>query len=199
MVMCMRGCVLAKARSACREMPALAASEMMATRFSPRMKAERSCKFTWSSGTFGFARLSVRAVPSGSNSNLRFRPVISATRSGPKCETTMSSAVGGMGSASSSATNASRRAASEPSPSPPVGRCFSSSCRRISAGALTASISVSPLPPSPPARASASAMRAAPVLISPSTTEKPFASASSVWRSTCVALSELSSCRKNCW
>lgn len=54
--MCTRRLRLATALSACSEMPADAASEMMATTLRPAWKSLRSRMFTWSTGVPRSAR-----------------------------------------------------------------------------------------------------------------------------------------------
>ena len=82
-VMCSRWRVFAKRGSAWREMPDEAASEMIATRFVPPMKASFSAMLIWSCETPFCARGSQRVPPAPSLTKRILRPVISATCSTP--------------------------------------------------------------------------------------------------------------------
>mmetsp|Transcript_35323 Transcript_35323/g.112960 ORF Transcript_35323/g.112960 Transcript_35323/m.112960 type:complete len:223 (+) Transcript_35323:1631-2299(+) len=218
--MCSRWRVFAKRGSAWSEMPDEAASEMIATRFVPPIKASFSAMLIWSCETPFCARASQRVPPAPSLTKRILRPVISATCSTPKWPMTRSSALEGMSIASRRRSSLSRiwtasgtasgtagcSSNSKPFVRPPpsrgapsarvVGRCCSISERAISCGVET---SLSSSRPARFSRSAASLALASPVESRPMTTHFPCRSASSVSSIALRALIELSSCLKKDW
>mmetsp|Transcript_8926 Transcript_8926/g.29614 ORF Transcript_8926/g.29614 Transcript_8926/m.29614 type:complete len:336 (+) Transcript_8926:3294-4301(+) len=214
--MCSRWRVFAKRGSAWSEMPDEAASEMIATRFVPAMKASFSAMLIWSCETPFCARASQRVPPAPSLTKRILRPVISATCSTPKWPMTRSSALEGMSIASRrrssafwiSTASSTTGCATNPKPlvrPPPscgapsarvVGRCCSISERAISCGVET---SLSSSRPARFSRSAASLALASPVERRPMTTHFPCRNASSVSSIALRALIELRSCLKKDW
>mmetsp|Transcript_20182 Transcript_20182/g.48411 ORF Transcript_20182/g.48411 Transcript_20182/m.48411 type:complete len:228 (-) Transcript_20182:1901-2584(-) len=193
--MCSRLRVLGKRGSAWSEIPMDAASEMIATFFLPKRNSRFSRLFTWSWFTPGPARISRVVFPSLVTSRC-FRPVISATFSGPKAETIRSSALPGMRDFMLSSLSRRSRLSASTSSLSSNARCFSSRSRAISCGVLT---SPSSSLPNLASRSAASFAFASPVDIKPMTTHMSLRSASSASRMANLALIELSSCLKQFW
>mmetsp|Transcript_75890 Transcript_75890/g.199037 ORF Transcript_75890/g.199037 Transcript_75890/m.199037 type:complete len:410 (-) Transcript_75890:536-1765(-) len=127
-------------RSLCSEMPAEAASVMMAKCFCPRWKARCSAMFTESAPVpFGLVRGSRRTSPvRRSRQDLCDRPDISATASGPPSwSMSSSSGFGGSCSSFSRCLSPASDSAAHSSLSPRrflVGMCLSRNCSRVSSG-----------------------------------------------------------------
>ena len=153
-------------------MPDEAASEMMATRFSPERKACFSAMLTWSCDTPLAARCWISVLPSVVTMRI-LRPVISATISTPKWEMRRSRALPGILIFSSFSRRSSLIFFASGTTLPSrfsIGRCFSSIIRAISCGVETSESSSRPFFDS---RSAASFAFASPVERRPMTTDSP--------------------------